>query len=203
MGADCTGIDLSDVSIAKAIEIRDELGLQSKFHACNVYDLDKNITEQFDCVFSSYGVITWLPDLEAWACQIAKRLKPGGVFVLVEFHPVLYMFDWVKKEIAYNYFNVGHPYKETELGTYANEQAKIEMEEYFWTHALSDVFGALTDNGMTINFFKEYDFSPYNIFQDALFRKEQEFCFEINGIKVPHVFALKAIKQRQSHLHIK
>jgi hypothetical protein len=32
-------------------------------------------------------VIGWLPDLKPWAQMIASRLKKGGYFYLVEFHP--------------------------------------------------------------------------------------------------------------------
>src|SRR3954463_9339837 len=45
--------------------------------------------ESFDIVFTSYGVLSWLPDLVQWASAVATLLKPSGVFYLVEFHPFL------------------------------------------------------------------------------------------------------------------
>jgi len=44
LGADVTGINLSDEAIKEAKKLNDELGLQAKFICCNVYDLQaKNI----------------------------------------------------------------------------------------------------------------------------------------------------------------
>src|SRR3712207_6068916 len=48
---------------------------------------------RFDVVFSTYGVVCWLPDLESWARGITAVLRSDGRFVLVDFHPVAQMFD--------------------------------------------------------------------------------------------------------------
>ena len=94
MGAKCTAIDLSDEAINLARALNTELGLDAEFVCCNVLDTSKYISETFDIVFTSYGTIGWLPDLKPWAKMIAERLKPGGVFYIVEFHPILWMFDY-------------------------------------------------------------------------------------------------------------
>ncbi len=62
---------------------------------------------QFDIVFTSYGALNWLPDLGAWAQVIARHLKPGGRFHIVEFHPIISMLDEDAKEITAGYFNSG------------------------------------------------------------------------------------------------
>jgi len=194
MGASATGIDFSPAAIEKAKSLNTELGLDAKFLCCNVLELDQHLEETFDIVFTSYGVITWLPDLKLWAKQMAARIKPGGIFHLVEFHPVLYMFEWEKGIIEYNYFNPGPPIREVEEGTYADKNATIAMEEYFWTHSLEDVIGSLMEAGLKIEAFKEYDYSPYNIFEGCPERADQEFVFEHNGVSIPHVFSIKARK---------
>ena len=65
----------------------------SRFIRSNIYDLPDALDEQFDIVFTSYGVLTWLPDLDGWAEVIYKRLKPGGTFYIVEFHPFTDVFE--------------------------------------------------------------------------------------------------------------
>ncbi|HEV7783667.1 MAG TPA: class I SAM-dependent methyltransferase, partial [Chitinophagaceae bacterium] len=67
LGAKCTGIDLSDDAIKLAKEIAEELKLDAKFICCNLYDLEEHLSEKFDIVFTSYGTIGWLPDLDKWA----------------------------------------------------------------------------------------------------------------------------------------
>jgi len=96
MGAKATGIDLSDEGIKLAKSLNEELSLDATFHCCNVYDVNAHVTETFDVVFTSYGVIGWLPDLTKWAEIIASRLKDGGIFYMVEFHPIVWMFDYLQ-----------------------------------------------------------------------------------------------------------
>ena len=96
LGAVVTGVDISDEAISAARGLSSETGIPAVFVRADVYDwLEKTVREgrTFDVVFSSYGVVCWLPDLDAWARGIAAILEPGGRFVLVEFHPVAEMFD--------------------------------------------------------------------------------------------------------------
>ena len=87
MGAKCLGVDLSDEGVKLAKQLNDELSLDAEFVCCNVLDTSKHVPETFDIVFTSYGTIGWLPDLKPWAKMIAERLKVGGTFYIVEFHP--------------------------------------------------------------------------------------------------------------------
>ncbi len=195
MGANCTGIDLSQVAIDTAIDLNKELDLQAKFLCTNVYDLDQNLTDSYDVVYTSYGVIGWLPDLKRWAEQLMKRLKRGGTFYMVEFHPCMYMFDWDTKRIDFRYFNNGEPYVEEEEGTYADKSADIKLKEYFWQHSFGDLMTALIEQGLSITRFQEYDYSPYDLFSGKGKRAEDEYIFEVNGTNIPLVFELKGIKQ--------
>lgn len=194
MGAQCTGIDLSEVAIEQARALNDELKLTAKFLACNVYDLDSHIEEQFDVVFTSYGVIGWLPDLDRWAFQLMSRLKPGGLFYMAEFHPLMYMFDWDKFNVSFTYFNSGTPTYEEEQGTYADRDSNINLGEYFWQHSFEEIIGSLVKHGLHLESFKEYDFSPYQIFGKEEKRADQEYLFKVNNIPLPLVFSIKGTK---------
>lgn len=192
MGAKMTGIDLSESSIAEARKTNEKLGLDCKFIEGNVYDVLELVDDTYDMVFTSYGAICWLPDLKMWAEQVSGLLKPGGMLHMVEFHPYLYTFDWDSKKPSYHYFNKG-VYHEVEQGTYANKDAKIGLDEYFWIHPISDVLNSLIGQNMQIQEFKEYDYSPYACFENLVKRGPEEFVFDI-GISCPHVFSLKAEK---------
>src|SRR5690606_20725019 len=93
LGASVVGVDLSDKAIEQAQHIAQELNADARFICCDIYDLPKHLNEQFDIVFTSYGTIGWLPDLDKWASVIHHFLKPGGQFIFAEFHPVVWMFD--------------------------------------------------------------------------------------------------------------
>lgn len=127
LGAEVTGIDLSAKAIDRARKIGEQTKSNTKFICCDIYDLPNYLENQFDIVFTSYGVIGWLPDLDKWAKIISKYLKPNGQFIFVEFHPVVWMFDDNFEKIGYNYFNSG-AIIETESGTYADKTADITQE---------------------------------------------------------------------------
>lgn len=193
MGAEVVGVDLSDVAIENAKRIANETKSNATFICCDVYDLENHLNETFDIVFTSYGTITWLPDLNKWGKIISKFLKPGGKFIFVEFHPVVWMFDDDFKSVSYSYFNVT-PIIESENGTYADKNAAISQDYVTWNHSLSEVFSGLLNNGLIISLFKEFDYSPYNCFNQTV--EIAPNCFRIKHLedKIPMVYALEAIK---------
>ena len=96
LGADVTGVDLSDGAIRSARRLSEKSGLTARFVQADVYEWlaeTAKSEQRFDAVFASYGVVCWLPDLKTWATGIAGILVPGGRFVLVDFHPAADVFD--------------------------------------------------------------------------------------------------------------
>ena len=193
MGAEVTGVDLSDKAIEKARELAEETGLNARFICCDLYALPNHLHEQFDMVFTTYGTIGWLPDLNKWASIIKQFLKPGGELLFVEFHPVIWMFDDDFKEVAYDYFNT-RPIVETESGTYADPDASLEQELVSWNHSLGEVLSSLLNAGLEITFFEEYDYSPYNCFRHTHEEEPGRYRIEHLEHKIPMVYALKACK---------
>ncbi len=94
LGADATGVDLSDAAVALARELSAASGLAARFVCADVYDyLDEARGAGFARIYCGYGAICWLHDLPAFARGVAAALAPGGRFALVEFHPASNMFD--------------------------------------------------------------------------------------------------------------
>lgn len=193
MGAEVTGIDLSDVAIAEAKKLNDQLSLDAKFICCNVYDLKNHLDEQFDIVFTSYGVIGWLPDLTKWAEIISHYLKPGGFFYIAEFHPVVWMLDEDFKEVKYYYHNQETIIMDSQ-GTYADPNADIQSKEYSWNHSISEVLNALLSQKLHLEFFNEYSYSPYPCFNNIVQGSDGNWRVKGMEDKIPMVYSLKAIK---------
>lgn len=193
LGAEVTGIDLSDKSIEKATELARTTGSNAKFICCNLYDLPKHLDEKFDIVYTSYGAITWLPDLDQWAKIISQYLKPGGQFVFVEFHPAVWIFDDDFSYIKYSYFNTGE-IQETVEGTYASTEAPVSLESVTWNHALSEVVNSLLNNDLNITALNEYNYSPYNCVKHMLEFEPGKFRIKHFDDKVPLVFSIVASK---------
>lgn len=190
-GARVTGVDLSDAAIDKARELNAELGLDARFVCCNVLDTAAQVEGQFDIVFTSYGTIGWLPDLRPWAKMIAEKLRPGGIFYIAEFHPVVWMFDDDFTHIAYSYENREVIITENQ-GTYTDRQADIKGKEYSWNHSISEVLNALTGAGLQVQQFNEHMYSPYPCFRKMVETGPGQW--QIQGLegKIPMVYSLKA-----------
>lgn len=193
LGANVTGIDLSDNAIKKAKELAEETNSDVRFICCNVYDLPQHLDEQFDMVFTSYGTIVWLPDLDKWASIIARFLKPGGEFIFAEFHPFIWMYDDNFQGIDYSYFNKGE-IVETEEGTYTDSTSTPKLKTITWNHSLSEVFNSLIQNGLTIAKFSEYDYSPYNCFSNTYEAETGKFRIQAFKDRVPMTYSILAIK---------
>ena len=194
LGAEVTGVDLSDKAIESAVKIAKETNSNTQFICCDLYELENHLDKQFDIVFTSYGTITWLPDLDKWGKLISKFLKTDGKFIFVEFHPVVWMFDDNFEKIGYNYFNVA-PIVETETGTYADKNAEISQSYVTWNHSMSEVVGSLLNNSMNIIDFQEYDYSPYNCFNNL--EQGADEMWRIKGMdeKMPMMYSIKATKR--------
>jgi SAM-dependent methyltransferase len=194
LGANCTGVDISDEGIKLAKHLNEELKLNAKFVCCNVLETSNYITEQFDVVFTSYGTIGWLPDLKPWAKMISERLKPGGFFYIVEFHPIAWMFDYTVSppKMKYGYQQKETIYEEYE-GTYGDTNANMVSKEYGWNHSLGEVITSLSEAGLQIEYLNEYDASPYDIFPGLI--KNEEGAFELSNKLYPLIFEIKAYKK--------
>lgn len=197
LGAEVTGIDLSDRAIQHAKQIAKDTGSTANFICCDIYDLPNHSEKQFDIVFTSYGTIGWLPDLDKWAKIVAQFLKPGGQFVFVEFHPVIWMFDDNFEKIGYRYFNSG-AIVETENGTYADKTADISQEYVMWNHGLSEVINSLIKSGLEIKAFDEFDYSPYNCFNRTIEFEPKKYRIEHLDNKIPMVYSIVAKKKNSN-----
>lgn len=194
MGAKCTGVDFSDVAMDKAKELNDRLRLDATFICSDVYKLPEVLDEKFDIVFTTYGVLGWLPDMTRWANVVSHFLKPGGKLVLVELHPAVWMFDNAFTYVQYPYFNK-EAIVETLQGTYADRSADIELQEIGWNHPLSEVMQALINAGVEIRIFNEYDYSTQNCFANMVEVAPDRFYLKGMEGKLPLMYAVVAEKK--------
>jgi SAM-dependent methyltransferase len=177
LGATVTGVDISDEVILYARNLSSETGITAEFIRADVYDWLGVATREgrrFDVVFSSYGVVCWLHDLEAWAGGIAAVLRAGGRFVLVDFHPVAEMFD-ERWNHSHAYPSGGEPRLLREgVGDYVGESGGGLTPEGFVEGArdfenphgchlfrwgLGEVVTALAGAGLRIATLEEYPYS--------------------------------------------
>ena len=189
LGANVTGVDLSDKAIDRANELSNEIGVDARFICCDIYDLPLHLDEQFDIVFTSYGTIGWFPDLDKWAGLISRYLKHSGKFVFIDFHPVLWMMDNDFIKFEYNYFK-SDPIIESQTGTYAEKESDIQVTDVSWNHSLSEVMNCLMDQHLRMTHFKEYNYSLYNCFSHMEEFEKGKYRIKHLGEKLPMMYSL-------------
>lgn len=198
LGAEVTGVDYSDEGIAVARSLSVETGLPARFVLSSVYELPQVLSGEFDIVFTSYGVLCWLPDLGRWAQVIAHFLRPGGFFYIVEGHPFAGVFynepDAAGLRVAYPYFPRPAPEAYSGDGTYADEQADIHFTSYEWSHSLSEIVDAVLGAGLRLEFLHEFPFAGYRAMPFMVQREDGYWRLPELLDSVPLLFSLRARK---------
>jgi SAM-dependent methyltransferase len=199
LGADVTGVDFSEKAIALARSLNDRLGLKARFVCSDVYDLPRILDEEFDIVFTSLGVLCWLPDISNWAAVIARYLKRGGFFYLREAHPFIQVFDNRRAatglDVRYSYFHRPEPTRWEPEGCYADPNARVVNPSFEWTHSLSDVINALLGAGLALEYLHEFPYLSHDHF--PFMEKDDRGRWYVRGKPgtLPLMFSLKAVRR--------
>ncbi|QLY39873.1 class I SAM-dependent methyltransferase [Hujiaoplasma nucleasis] len=154
------GVDLSNENIKYANLLKHDFKMDMvSFIESDVLSLEKIHKDKYDIVFTSEGVLGWLPDLDQWARVVRSLLKDDGYFYIYDSHPFFHTFDeekLAKQELIlkYDYFNAKADMA-YEIGGYASQT--MYSENYWWNHTLSDIINALIKAGLKIEYLHEYD----------------------------------------------
>ncbi len=193
LGAQATGVDFSDKAIDLAKSLSEETGLEARFICSDIYDLPQVLTDSFDIVFASYGVLCWIPDVGRWMKIAFDYLKPGGTFYIIDGHPFANVFD-DDFQIKYSYFDSGEPIKCEPEGTYTDRNAQISTPNYQWAHSLSDIVNAVIQAELKIEFLHEFPFDIWERFRSMMREEDGLYFMKDPKIEVPLLFSIKAEK---------
>ena len=198
LGAEVTGVDFSHEAIDLAQSLSDELGIEAQFVLSNVYDLPNVLDGEYDIVYTSIGVLCWLPDLQGWARVIAHFLKPGGVFYIVDGHPFGNVFynedDATDLRVHYPYTtDAAEPMSYGPGPSYAGKEP-VSHPSHEWHHGIGDILNSLISAGLRIGFLHEFHFSGYQ--HHPLMERGEDGWWRLpqGQDSVPFLFSLKATK---------
>ncbi|QAA75876.1 MAG: hypothetical protein BIP78_0108 [Candidatus Bipolaricaulis sibiricus] len=198
-GAIVTGVDFSGESIRCAEALREELGLEARFIQSNVYDLPDVLSEEFDLVYTSRGVLCWLRDLNAWAGIIARFLAPDGIFYLMESHPILHALEERPTgEIAFihPYFHRREPVRWEAGGhDYADPTYRLQHPSHEWIWSMSDVVNAVLRAGLRLEFLNEYDRLFFPFLPSMTSADRRWYRLPLYENKIPLLWTLRARKE--------
>lgn len=212
-GAEVLGVDFSDEAIAFARTLSEGSGIAAEFVESEVVTWLNTTERRFDLAFSSYGVVGWLPDLESWARGVARVLRPGGAFVYVEFHPLVWSFGpgfVVDKD---DYFEE-QPFREP-VGDYVAASgeglrpvleggaAPVEPVDTVENHVpatayqygVGQVVSALAGAGLRLEVLREYPFANgCKVHPELVLTAGRRFVMPAGRPRIPLMFGLRVRK---------
>ena len=200
LGARVTGADFSAAAVELATRLAGELELDARFIRSDLYDLPDALEADFDIVYTSRGVLGWLPDIARWARVVSHFLKPGGTFYITEIHPVAQAFENEgvapgELRLQYPYWEHPEPLAFEVAGSYADRSAAVTTPtEYGWDHSLGEIVTALIDAGLRIESLREFPWVDWQL--DFLVQSEDGKWRLPPGIpgELPLSFFLLAMK---------
>jgi SAM-dependent methyltransferase len=204
LGATATGVDFSERAIDEARRLTVEVGLEAEatFVRSDLYELPENLDpgDGFDVVYTSHGVLGWLPDIERWATVAARFVRPGGFLYLTEIHPVAMAFENVGVQpgellLRYPYWSHAEPISLEAHGSYADPDAPTPgLTEHGWDHSLGEIVTALANAGLHVEFLHEFPFVLWKVdFAELTGDGRFHLPGELDG-RLPLYFSLKASK---------
>lgn len=190
LGAQVTGVDISDTAIEFAQKLSTDSGIPGTFIRSDIYDWLADVEPaSFDIAFASYGALPWLSDLETWASGIARLLKPGGRAVVLEFHPFLGMLEETddgRITFEYDYMGGGHEVESDGVSDYVAFSGEaltpsgqsIGVQDFQNPHpahsfgwGVADVVSSMLKTGLQLRRIEEYPYS--NGFRGVSFFREE------------------------------
>lgn len=189
-GAHVVGVDFSPEAIVNARSCSEDTGVHADFVLSSVEEAREKLEGEFDVVYTSWGVLCWLPDLGAWAQTIGSLLCPGGFLYLAETHP--YAQALRRNERSYG---GGEATFDNSQGDYTDDCAVFEHpESWEWSHGLGDVVTAVADAGLRIDFVHEHPLVAWHLNDAEHLVRRLDGMWERPGSSLPLSFSLKATK---------
>ena len=195
-GARVTGVDLVPENIVYARKMAAELGETNvSFLESDIMTLSQIHHEKYDLVFTSEGVLGWLPDLNVWAKTVRRLVQDEGFLYVFDSHPFFLAMD--ESKLAKQIYEIKYPYFGTEpdiddtIGGYATK-AKDGVQAYFWMHTVGDIINALASAGMHVEYFHEYTENFYDSGGMLYSAPKGMFEYPYNKDRFPMSFSLKA-----------
>lgn len=92
------GVDYSPTAVAAAQQRADEMGLPCRYIVAELPPLPMDDAGT-DLVYTGKGALIWLPDLDAWATEVMRVLRPGGHLFIHEGHPLVPLWSWEENHV--------------------------------------------------------------------------------------------------------
>ncbi len=135
LGAEVTSVDISEGQLDVARQRAAQLGLPVRFLRADVTDLSAIKDGTFDLVYTGGHVAVWVSDLRRYYAEAARILRPGGLFLVNEYHPFRRIWDEAAPHLTvrWGYFDQGPDQYDRAEGIPGAAPGSLPAYEYHWT----------------------------------------------------------------------
>jgi SAM-dependent methyltransferase len=194
MGTTVTGVDLVPENVHFARQLAADCGIEdARFIESNVLEIMDVHHEKYDIVFTTEGVLCWLPDLFLWARNIRHLLADDGFLYVMDGHPFFMVWDeeaLPELVLKYPYF-VKRADQDDWIGGYASESK--QATNYSWMYTMGEIISALSAAGLHVEWLHEFDWLYYQLSADRQVQaSEGGWAYPEHRTKLPYTFSLKA-----------
>ena len=191
-GARVTGVDFAPVAVRRAAEIAARCGAAVEYVRADSTDLPASLHGRFAVAYATLGVLCWIGDIDAWMRSVAACLRPHGVLVLVDGHPLGCAAadeqpdDGLRLDFPYA-FDGPHRFEST--ASYALDTEPTVNVQY--AHSLGEIVTAALGAGLRVTGLVEHLDTPIP-FGPAVPELDGRYRLRANGIAVPLAYTLTA-----------
>jgi len=177
------GIDYSETAVRTAQSRADALGAACRYLISTVPGVPLS-DGCADLVYTGKGALIWMPDIDAWAVEMARLLRPGGHLFLHEGHPATELWTWDvdKPRIRPDRSYFGRSFVCDDFSFPANGAV-------MWQWTLGRTVTAVINAGLQIRHFEEY--------AEPFWRMGDVDAAAFRG-RLPNAFALLATRPSTS-----
>ena len=202
LGAEVTGVDISQKAIALARRLAEDCGLAARFHRGEVFETPALVgTARYDVIYMSWGAVVWVSDFPRLARMAADLLAPGGCFYAIDGHPLCQALDetWTPgkgpPKLIYDYQSGRQPAGYTWSPDYAApERTPERARAYEWAHGLGRIVTSLVEAGLTIEFLREHEVAGWRSLDGLEPRGDGCFALPEGHRQLPLTFSVMARK---------
>ncbi|MCP8968053.1 class I SAM-dependent methyltransferase [Ectobacillus ponti] len=155
LGADVAVVDFSQENAMFAGELAKHAGVELSYVVSDVLSADLE-AEAADFVLMELGVLHYYLDLQPLAQIIHRLLKPGGRFVLHEFHPVsvkMITSSGKKHKVDGNYFDPSLRQRQVAFSKHVAAEETEAVLQRKWT--MGELVTAFAGSGLIIRILEE------------------------------------------------
>lgn len=173
-------VDFSQVAATAAQRRADDLGAPCRYVVAQLPGAPLR-DACADLVYTGKGALIWLPDLRAWAADVARLLRPEGHLFVYEAHPAVPLWTWDEDEPRIRpdrgYFERSH------VNDTFPAHGAVEFQA-----TLAEVINAVLSADLELQYVAEY--------AEPFWRPEDGVAAAAWAGRLPNTFALIARRRR-------